>query len=172
MTVILKRNVTPDQTTIYSAKKDTVWTTKSDSSCCLKSVLSVNVTREVEKYAKRWIRSDFGRSNLFWTDPKCFRPVFMPILDRFKTLWTCSNYALDWPKQIGLTKIVLDLSIEWQGNSVLAPLYDHKLQNGVYFDYHQTLNLYADTGIPSNTVLSWKYARCIIWQYINCVSQH
>ena len=53
MTVILKRNVTPDQTTIYSAKKDTVWTTKSDSSCCLKSVLSVNVTREVEKYAKR-----------------------------------------------------------------------------------------------------------------------
>ena len=30
----------------------------------------------------------------------------------------------------------------------------------------------ADTEIPSNTVLSWKYARCIIWQYINCVSQH
>ena len=111
-------------------------------------------------------------SKVFWTRFYAYFGQVQNALDLFKLCLGLTKTNWIRPKQIGLTKIVLDLSIEGQGNSVLAPLYDHKLQNGVYFDYHQTLNLYADTGIPSNTVLSWKYARCIIWQYINCVSQH
>ena len=46
------------------SKREYCNTTKSDSSRCPKSVLSVNVTRKIEKNAKQWIRSDYGGSML------------------------------------------------------------------------------------------------------------